>query len=142
MTEFTPLSALVGGSLIGLSAAIGYLALGKVTGISGIFGRLLGGDMGHAQWGLWFLIGMVAMPALMHALMPSEHGFTAPSIGVVVLAGLLVGVGTRMGSGCTSGHGICGMARLSVRSIVATCIFVGSGVVVVAFLRHVLGVFG
>ena len=140
MTEFTPISAAVGGGLIGLSAAIGYLALGKVTGISGIFGRALGGDMGFGQWGLFFLIGLIGMPAVMHALTPSEHGFTAPAPVLVVLAGLLVGVGTRMGSGCTSGHGICGMARLSIRSVAATVIFVGSGVVMVAVLRHVFGV--
>ena len=140
MTEFTPISAAVGGGLIGLSAAIGYLALGKVTGISGIFGRALGGDMGFGQWGLFFLIGLIGMPAVMHALAPSEHGFTAPAPVLVVLAGLLVGVGTRMGSGCTSGHGICGMARLSIRSVAATVIFVGSGVVMVAVLRHVFGV--
>ena len=140
MTEFTPISAAVGGGLIGLSAAIGYLALGKVTGISGIFGRALNGDMGFGQWGLFFLIGLIGMPAVMHALTPSEHGFTAPAPVLVVLAGLLVGVGTRMGSGCTSGHGICGMARLSIRSVAATVIFVGSGVVMVAVLRHVFGV--
>ena len=140
MTEFTPISAAVGGGLIGLSAAIGYLALGKVTGISGIFGRALGGDMGFGQWGLFFLIGLIGMPAVMHALTPSEHGFTAPAPVLVVLAGLLVGVGTRMGSGCTSGHGICGMARQSIRSVAATVIFVGSGVVMVAVLRHVFGV--
>lgn len=142
MTEFTPVSAAIGGALIGLSAALGYLALGKVTGISGIFGRLLSGDMGFGQWGLFFMIGLIVAPAVLHGLAPSTHGFSPPTPWVVVMAGLLVGVGTRMGSGCTSGHGICGMARLSVRSIAATCIFVGSGVVMVLFLRHVMGVFG
>lgn len=140
MTEFTPVSATAGGLLIGLSAAVGYLALGKVTGISGIFGRALSGDWGFGQWGLFFLIGLIGTPAILQFLAPSEHGFSAPAPVMVVLAGLLVGVGTRMGSGCTSGHGICGMARLSVRSIVATLIFVSSGVVMVAVLRHLLGV--
>lgn len=140
MTEFTPLAATLGGVLIGGSAALGYLGLGKVTGISGIVGRALNGGFGHASWGLWFLLGLVLTPVIVHTLAPSEHGFEAPTWPALILAGLLVGVGTRMGSGCTSGHGICGMARVSIRSVVATATFVGAGVVTVAVMRHVLGV--
>ena len=142
MTEFTPVAGAVGGVLIGLSAALGYLALGKVTGISGIVGRGLTGAFGHQNWGLWFLVGLIVTPWVVHQIAPSEHGFQAPGTATVIAAGLLVGYGTRMGSGCTSGHGICGMARVSVRSIVATMIFVGAGVVTVAVMRHVFGVFG
>lgn len=141
MTEFTPLAAALGGILIGCSAALGYLGLGKVTGISGILGRALNGGFGHGAWGLWFMLGLIVTPAVIHAIAPSEHGFQAPGWPAIVLAGLLVGLGTRLGSGCTSGHGICGMARISTRSIVATATFVGAGVVTVALMRHVLGVF-
>lgn len=138
---FTPLSALIGGVLIGLSAAVLMLGSGRIAGVSGIFGHLpqMGGDF---VWRLVFLVGLVAGAWLTAKLgWIDGHirpGFTGPNAWVgLVLAGLAVGIGTRLGGGCTSGHGICGMSRLSVRSIVAVAVFM-----VVGFLTaSVMGAF-
>jgi uncharacterized membrane protein YedE/YeeE len=142
MAHFTPVSAALGGALIGLSAAILWLGLGRIAGISGIVGSLAGGSLprGDVAWRLAFLAGLVAAPPL-HALATG----TAPAIqvtsepGLLVAAGLLVGFGTRLGGGCTSGHGVCGLARLSRRSVVATALFIGAAFATVFLTHHVLG---
>ena len=139
MTEFTPGISALGGALIGLSAAIGFAALGKVTGVSGIAGQALQGRLGDGKWHLWFLVGLLAGPWLAMGLTDVDHGFEAPHLAFVAVAGVLVGWGTRLGHGCTSGHGICGISRLSIRSIVATCTFVGSGALAVFVIKHLLG---
>jgi uncharacterized membrane protein YedE/YeeE len=139
MANFTPVSAAIGGALIGLSAVLLMLLAGRIAGISGIVGESLnpGSDKG---WRLAFLAGLVAVP-----LLAALFGFPAAapsmpnSLGLIVVSGLLVGFGTRMASGCTSGHGICGIARVSPRSLAATAIFMASAIVVVFLTRHVVG---
>lgn len=136
---FTPVASLAGGVLIGVSAALFVLLNGRIAGISGVLGGLFrpaGGDVG---WRLAFLLGLIGAP-LVYALFTTVP---LPRIdagwGGLVLAGLLVGVGTRYGAGCTSGHGVCGLSRLSPRSLVATLAFMGAGFVTVFVLRHLLG---
>jgi len=140
MTDFTPIPALIGGALIGLSAALLMLLTGRIAGISGIFGGCLMAGAGDRGWRLAFVVGLIAAP-LIGAI--AGHPLLSPAMPagwiVIVLAGLLIGFGTRLGGGCTSGHGICGMARLSARSIVATAIFMVSAIIVVFLMRHVLG---
>jgi uncharacterized protein len=139
MANFTPVSAAIGGALIGLSVALLMLLLGRIAGISGILGEsLIGGfDKG---WRLAFLAGLIAAPLVATLV---GYGVASPQMpttwGVVVVAGLLVGFGTRLGAGCTSGHGICGIARLSPRSLTATAIFMVAAIIVVFVTRHVLG---
>lgn len=139
-TEFTPVSALLGGALIGLAATLLLASIGRVAGISGIVNAALESREGRA-WRLAFLGGLVAGAALWFAfgigVAPPRVGFPLPWL---VAAGLLVGFGTRLGSGCTSGHGICGLARLSRRSLVAVVAFMGAGMGTVFVLRHVFGV--
>ncbi|MES2785991.1 MAG: YeeE/YedE family protein [Pseudomonadota bacterium] len=138
--EFTPWSALAGGALIGLSAAMFVLLNGRIAGISGVLGGLLKPVKGDVGWRAAFLLGLVGSP-LIYALVAKlptpriDAGFTA-----LIVAGLLVGIGTRYGAGCTSGHGVCGLSRLSPRSLVATAAFMGAGFVTVFVLRHVLGI--
>ncbi len=136
--HFTPWTSLIGGILLGLSAALFILLNGRVLGISGIVGGLLAPRAGDTGWRLSFLLGLLAAP-LVYALLATP---IVPRIdagwGLLVLAGLLVGVGTRYGSGCTSGHGVCGLSRLSPRSVVATLSFMGAGFAVVYLVRHVL----
>ena len=136
---FTPGSSLAGGVLIGLAAAMFVLLNGRIAGISGVVGGLLKPRRGDVAWRVAFVLGMVCAPAV-YALF-----WTLPSLrvdaswGSLVLAGLLVGLGTRFGSGCTSGHGVCGISRLSPRSLVATSTFMAAGFVTVFVLRHVVG---
>lgn len=135
--SFTPGAALVGGAIIGLAAALLLLFNGRIAGISGILGGLLrpGPD---ARWQAAFIAGLVLAPAfwaLAGTLPPMRIEADTPAL---VAAGLLVGIGTRYGSGCTSGHGVCGLSRLSPRSLVATLCFMGSGFAMVFLLRHVL----
>ena len=140
MTEFTPLSALIGGALIGLSAMLLMLFTGRIAGISGIFGGLLAAGAHDRGWRLAFLAGLIAAPflgALAHY--PPAAPLMPGSWIVVAAAGLLVGFGARMGGGCTSGHGVCGIARLSPRSLVATAVFMACGLATVFVSRHVLG---
>jgi uncharacterized protein len=144
MENFTPVSAAIGGALIGLSAALLWVAMGRIAGISGILGGLIGG-MGTTRsreitWRLAFLAGLIAAPLLYRlggGALPEPSVATAP--GLLIAAGLLVGIGTRMGSGCTSGHGVCGLARLSPRSLAATALFMGSAAVTVFVARHLIG---
>ncbi|MDQ3031197.1 MAG: YeeE/YedE family protein [Myxococcota bacterium] len=129
------LRGLAGGALIGASASLLLWATGRVAGVSGILeGLLARRDDGERTWRALFVLGLVLGGAL--ALL-SRDTFVAvpPTLGIAVIAGLLVGVGTRIGSGCTSGHGVCGISRLSVRSIVATLTFIGTGAITVAAVR-------
>ena len=136
--SFTPWSALAGGALIGLAAAIFALANGRVAGISGLLGSLLQRQGEGRGEKAAFLVGLLLAPLLwgLFAALPSIH-FETGSLGLIV-AGLLVGIGTRYGSGCTSGHGVCGLSRLSPRSLAATLAFMGAGFVTVYAIRHVL----
>ena len=136
--HFTPLAALAGGALIGLAAALFVLLNGRIAGISGVLGGLLVPTRGDIAWRLAFVLGLVGAPLLyrLFAALPTlqiDAGY-----GSLVLAGLLVGVGTRYGAGCTSGHGVCGLSRLSPRSLVATAAFMAAGFATVFVLRHVL----
>lgn len=140
MENFTPVSALVGGLLIGTSVALFVLLYGRITGISGIVGGLLDPVRGDTGWRVSFVAGLLAAPLLYAAVtggMPPVD-IDAP-LGMLVAAGLLVGFGTRLGSGCTSGHGVCGIARRSPRSLVATAVFMASGIATVLITRHLLG---
>jgi uncharacterized protein len=135
---FTPWTALAGGALIGLAAAMFVLINGRIAGISGVLGGLLRPGRGDVAWRVAFLLGLVAAPfawRLVTSLPPPRIDAGA---GTLVLAGLLVGLGTRYGAGCTSGHGVCGLSRLSLRSLVATLAFMGAGFATVFVLRHVL----
>nr|WP_322939932.1 YeeE/YedE family protein [Pseudomonas sp. s4] len=137
--SFTPWSALAGGALIGLAAALFALLNGRVAGISGLLGSLLQrGAEGRGEKAA-FLVGLLLAPVIwgLFAALPSIH-FEGGSLGLIV-AGLLVGIGTRYGSGCTSGHGVCGISRLSPRSVLATLCFLATGFVTVFVLRHLLG---
>lgn len=135
MANFTPLSALAGGALIGLAAVLLMLFHGRVAGVSGIVGGLVPPRAGDAAWRLTFIVGLIGGAALIGW----AGGLTAPppprSLASVALAGLLVGIGTQLGGGCTSGHGVCGLARLSPRSLVATAVFMLGGVAMVALIR-------
>jgi len=138
-TQFTPLAALGGGILIGLAAALLLLANGRIAGISGITGGLLRPARGDVGWRLAFLLGLAGAPLawLAAGAMPPAQIDHAPAL--LTLSGLLVGIGTRFGSGCTSGHGVCGIARLSPRSIAATACFMLAGFATVFVMRHVIG---
>ena len=137
--HFTPWAALVGGLLIGLAAALFVLLNGRIAGISGIVGGLLRPQRGDIVWRLAFLGGVLGAPLIYVLLAPlPEVRIEAGSLQIIV-AGLLVGIGTRYGAGCTSGHGVCGLSRLSPRSVVATLVFMAAGFVTVFVLRHVLG---
>ena len=136
--SYTPWSSLAGGILIGTAVALFALLNGRVAGISGVLGGLLKPVKGDVAWRVAFALGLVASPAVYALLtdVPSPK-IDAGWLGLV-LAGLLVGLGTRYGSGCTSGHGVCGLSRLSPRSLVATLAFMGAGFVTVFVIRHLL----
>jgi uncharacterized membrane protein YedE/YeeE len=138
--SFTPVSALLGGILIGLSA-VGLMALnGRIAGIAGIVGSVAGATTTEAAWRIAFIIGLLAGPFAVLAVrgdLPAIQIDT--SLPVVVVGGLLVGFGTRLGNGCTSGHGVCGLARLSPRSLAATLIFTAAAIAAVTVVRHALG---
>jgi hypothetical protein len=137
--HFTPWMSLSGGLLLGVAAAMFILVNGRVLGISGIVGGLLVPKKGDAGWRVAFLLGLAAAPLIFRMVMPADL-VHAPRIDAgylaVVVAGLLVGVGTRYGSGCTSGHGVCGLSRLSPRSLLATITFMAAGFLTVFVLRH------
>ncbi|TKT72170.1 YeeE/YedE family protein [Afipia massiliensis] len=141
MHNLTPLSGLIGGALIGLAAAMLMLLTGRIAGISGIFGGLLSPATSDRGWRIAFIAGLIAAPLIatlaIGAALPSPA--MPASLIVIVIAGLLVGFGSRMGGGCTSGHGVCGTARLSTRSLVATAIFMVAAIITVAVVRHVIG---
>ena len=137
--HFTPWASLAGGILLGIASALFILLNGRVLGISGILGGLLPPQRGDAGWRVSFLLGMAAAPVLWMWLAPAGT-IQAPRIdagyGLIAVAGVLVGIGTRYGSGCTSGHGVCGLSRLSPRSMVATACFMGVGFLTVYLTRH------
>jgi len=140
MHNFTPLSGLLGGALIGLATALLMVLTGRIAGISGIFGGLLSLKASDRGWRLAFVAGLLAAP-----LLAALGGASLPmpampaNLAVVAIGGLLVGVGTRISGGCTSGHGVCGTARLSTRSITATAIFMVVAIGTVAIVRHGFG---
>lgn len=140
MVPFDPVSAAAGGALIGLAVSLLMLLNGRLAGISGVLGDLLEPGTLYKGWRIAFLVGLVAAPLLAKAM---GYAYGAPSMpdswALVVVAGLLVGVGTRLSGGCTSGHGICGIARISPRSIVATVTFMAVGGAVVFVTRHGIG---
>ena len=140
-SHFTPWASLAGGVLLGLASALFILLNGRILGISGILGGLIPPKRRDTLWRLAFLAGIFAAPWVFTAVVPSSL-VTAPRIDanvtLLVVAGLLVGLGTRYGSGCTSGHGVCGLARLSPRSLVATLAFMAAGFAVVFVVRHLL----
>jgi len=141
MSSFTPISAAIGGGLIGLSITLLMLFNGRLAGISGVLGDLLVFRRGEWRWEIAFLAGLVLAPLLLHAAGFALPHPRLPANWIVVAAGgLLVGFGTRWSGGCTSGHGVCGIARLSPRSIVATLVFMAAAIVTVAIVRHIIGV--
>ena len=135
-TSFTPLASAVGGALIGLSAALFILFSGRIAGISGILGGLLAWPRGDVAWRVAFLFGLVVAPLVFALFAPLPAVQIDAGVPVLIVAGLLVGIGTRYGSGCTSGHGVCGLARRSPRSLVATAAFMLAGFVTVFVIRH------
>ena len=137
-THFTPWAALAGGVLLGLASALFVLLNGRILGISGIVGGLLRTRAGDMGWRLAFVLGMLVAPGLYWLVVGPTQPRIDATWGMVVIAGLLVGVGTRYGSGCTSGHGVCGLSRMSPRSLVATLAFMGAGFVTVFLIRHAL----
>lgn len=131
--------ALAGGSLIGM-AAVGYLYVnGRIAGVSGLIAQLLQPKTFLGSSALWFLLGLMITPVIYQYFIKPEIVLNTSPVGLIV-AGLQVGFGTRLGSGCTSGHGICGISRLSLRSMLATMIFIGAGMITVYVVRHILGV--
>lgn len=140
MENFTPVSALIGGLMIGASTALFLVLNGRIAGISGILGGLLAPAHGEVGWRLAFLTGMFVAPlayvAFGGVLPPIALNTSLP---LLILAGLIVGFGTRLGAGCTSGHGVCGIGRLSPRSLVATLVFMATAIATVFVTRHVIG---
>lgn len=139
MTSFDPVSAALGGLLIGAGALLLMLFSGRIAGISGIFADALEPRQTGRTWRMAFIVGLIAAPLLVAATGRAVPAPDMPAWVVVIAGGLLVGFGTRLGSGCTSGHGVCGIARLSPRSLAATVTFMATAAVVVAVSRHVLG---
>lgn len=138
MNAFTPAAALTGGMLIGIAAAMFVLLNGRIAGISGILGGLLRAKRGDLDWRLAFIAGLIAAPVIygLFTMLPASR--IEASDTVLIVAGLLVGIGTRYGAGCTSGHGVCGMSQLSPRSVVATLVFMAAGFATVFVVRHLL----
>jgi len=140
MHNFTPVASLIGGILIGLASVWLLAANGRIAGVSGILHGLFAQPPGDRLWRLFFILGLVTAGIAWHAYAgpaPAREGF---GLGWAAAAGLLVGFGTRIGGGCTSGHGVCGLGRLSLRSLVAVAIFMATGVVTAVIVRHVIGV--
>ena len=138
MTEFTPWSALLGGILLGLSAGALWAFNGRLAGISSILGDALQPRLHEAGWRWAFVAGLLAGGLVLRAADPAAFGGITAGVGTLAVAGLLVGLGARMGSGCTSGHGVCGLARLSPRSLTAVAVFMTVAGVAVFAVRHLL----
>lgn len=139
MTEFTPYMSLFGGILIGLSAVILMAFNGRVAGMTAMMGGVLNPKAPDSPWRLAFLVGAILAP-MIATLLGARFGFSSPTTGpLLALGGVIVGLGVTYGSGCTSGHGVCGMARLSPRSIVATLTFMATTIVTVTVIRHGFG---
>lgn len=134
---FDLFAPLLGGALIGLAASLVLLAHGKVTGISGIFGGLLESPPSDTRFRGWFLFGLLLSGLLARVVSPGIFSsLVTADLGIIAIAGVFVGFGTRLGSGCTSGHGVCGLSRLSPRSFVATLTFIATGMLAVFAARH------
>jgi uncharacterized membrane protein YedE/YeeE len=139
MTDFTPLASTLGGVLIGAACALLLVTNGRLAGISGIVGPLVAGRArGDQGWRWAFFAGLLVGGVGLAWARPGLIGASPASLPTLAIAGLLVGLGTRLGSGCTSGHGVCGIAQLSARSIVATLTFMGTGIATVLVVRHLL----
>ena len=139
ITEFTPWQSLIGGALIGLSAVLLMALHGRIAGMTAIIGGVLPPLSSDWQWRAAFLVGAIVAPLVFLAA-GGEIGFAVPpSTGMLIAGGFIVGIGVTYGSGCTSGHGVCGMARLSPRSIAATAVFMATTFVSVYVIRHVIG---
>ena len=138
-SNFTPWSSLVGGILIGLATAMFLLFNGRIAGISGIVGGLLRPAKGDVAWRIAFVLGLISAPVVYSLVMPLPQVRVEAGSTLLVVAGLLVGIGTRYGSGCTSGHGVCGLSRRSPRSLVATAAFMLAGFATVFLVRHLVG---
>ncbi len=138
-THFTPWTSLAGGLLIGVAAAMLLLFNGRIAGISGILGGLLRPSAGDTGWRLAFIVGLLAAPLLYQLAAPLPAVQIEADTATLIGAGLLVGLGTRYGSGCTSGHGVCGLSRFSLRSLIATAAFMVAGFVTVFVVRHLIG---
>ncbi len=137
-SSFTPWSSLTGGVLIGIAAAMFALLNGRIAGISGVLGGLLRPAKGDVAWRLTFVLGLVIAPLAYAVFSDLPRLQIDTGTGALILAGLMVGIGTRYGSGCTSGHGVCGLSRLSPRSLAATLAFMGAGFTTVYVTRHLL----
>lgn len=138
-TNFTPWTSLAGGLLIGLAIAMFLLLNGRIAGISGILGGLLRPTKGDIGWRIAFIAGLIFSPIAFSIAAPLPAAQIDAGTTSLIVAGLLVGIGTRYGSGCTSGHGVCGISRLSPRSMVATTLFMLAGFVTVFIARHLIG---
>jgi uncharacterized membrane protein YedE/YeeE len=136
--NFTPGLSLLGGVLAGAASALFILNNGRIAGISGILGGLLNPRKDDIMWRIAFLLGLIAAPTVTLLFMPAPEVTIEAETATLIIAGILVGVGTRYGSGCTSGHGICGLSRLSPRSLIATLTFMAAGIAVVFVMRHIL----
>ena len=138
--NFTPIESLTGGLIIGLAVAMLYLLRGNYTGISGIYFNVISANKSGFIWRSFFILGLIIGPVILSFFPYKNLGFEMPVTNpiLIIIGGLLVGYGTQLGSGCTSGHGVCGIGRLSIRSIVGTCVFVGVGVITV-FMSRVIG---
>jgi uncharacterized membrane protein YedE/YeeE len=137
MTHFTPVASLLGGVLIGLAAGLLLVVHGKIAGVSGILGGLLQPRPGDVSWRAWFLGGLGGGGLLLALVWPGAFGGVPAdrSLPIVAVAGLLVGFGTRLSNGCTSGHGVCGLGRMAPRSLIATAAFMAAGVITVLLVR-------
>ncbi len=140
MENFTPISASVGGALIGLAAVLLMALNGRIAGISGVFSGSVFAERGDRGWRIMFVIGLIAAPALWAFAQGAQPRFViTDNWTLIIVGGLLVGFGTRLGSGCTSGHGVCGLSRLSPRSMASVALFMGTGMATVAIAQSVLG---
>jgi uncharacterized protein len=135
MHDFTPIAALIGGALIGLAASLLLLVSGRIAGVSGMIGGLLVRTRGDVLWRVLFLAGLVIAGLVALVAAPQSIGSSPRGLLALALAGILVGVGTRLGNGCTSGHGVCGLSRLSTRSLLATVTFISTGAATVTLAR-------
>ncbi len=140
MTQFSPLTATLGGLLIGISSVMMLVLNGRVAGISGVLGGLFRTATSDRAWRMWFVAGLLGGGLMLAWFFPAAFGTGSPSsTPALMVAGLLVGAGTRLGGGCTSGHGVCGISRLSTRSMVATALFMASAAVTVFVSHHIIG---
>lgn len=140
MENFTPIASLAGGIIIGIASAIMLLYVGRIAGISGIFGGFLNAKKGDTAWRGMFIAGLLAGGLILLAVYPDSLRIQIDrSLGAVIVAGLLVGIGSRLGSGCTSGHGICGVGRVAPRSLVSVGVFMATGAATAIIVNHLLG---